>query len=85
MHFVRLEPMTTQPGRLHRLLAFLDPLLGGPTLIVEPYHRPARQRQVRYDEAYLAEQFPKVEFHLRHDPPRFAPTRRFQPEGNSWQ
>ncbi len=69
-------------SRRLRLLAFLDPpfdrltpvsevepLLGGSPLIVKPYHRPARQRQVRYDEAYSGEQFPKVELHLCHDPP----------------
>ena len=43
--------MATQARHLHRLLAFLDPLLGDPLLggaplVVEPHHRPAVRLQV---------------------------------------
>jgi len=34
--------MATQPRHLHRLLAFLDPLLCGTPLVVEPHHRPVQ-------------------------------------------
>src|ERR1017187_1633254 len=75
-HFIRPEPMATQPRHLHRLLAFLDPLLRRPPLVVEPHHRPAVRLQVGHDEPHTREQFAKVELHLRHHAPRRLPTRR---------
>jgi hypothetical protein len=44
--------MATQPRHLHRLLAFLDPLLRR----TPPSHRPAVRLQVRDDESYAREQ-----------------------------
>ena len=35
--------MTAQPSHLHLLLAFLEPLLGGTLVLVEPHQRPAGQ------------------------------------------
>src|SRR5713226_3420161 len=58
------------------LLAFLDPLLGRATLIIEAHYRPAGQAQVRDDKADSREQFPEVELHLRHHPPRRLTTGR---------
>ena len=49
-HVFGPEPMTAQPRHLHRLLAFFDPLLRCPSLVVESHHRPTQQRQVRHNE-----------------------------------
>jgi hypothetical protein len=40
-YFIRPESMTAQPRHLDRQLAFFDPSLRCPTLVVEPHHRPA--------------------------------------------
>ena len=40
-HLVSALAMAAQPRHLHRLLAFLDPLLGRAALVVEAHHRPA--------------------------------------------
>src|SRR4029077_14320285 len=68
--------MTREPGPMRRPLAFLDPLLGCAPLVVEPHYRPARQAQIRDDEADSREQLPEVELHLRHHPSRRFPTSR---------
>ena len=39
----RAEPMASEPRHLHRLLAFLDPLLRRPSLVVEAHYRPRQQ------------------------------------------
>jgi hypothetical protein len=43
--------MTREPGPMRRLLSFLDPLLRRAPLIVETNYCPARQTQIRDDEA----------------------------------
>ena len=65
-HLVRAEPMAREPRHLHRLLAFLDPLLRCPPLVVEAHHRPARSLQVSHDEPHSGEQLSGMELHLRH-------------------
>jgi DEAD/DEAH box helicase len=67
--------MTQQPRHLHRLFAFLDPLLRRPTLVVEPYHRPAGQVQIRDNEAHSREQLALVMLHFGHHPAGLLPTR----------
>jgi len=42
-HLVRAEPMAREASYLHRLLTFLDPLLGCAPLVIEPHHRPASE------------------------------------------
>ncbi len=59
-HLVGPEPMATEARRLHRLLAFFDLLLGCPTLIIEPVHRPARQGQVGHNEPNSGEQLHRM-------------------------
>jgi len=68
--------MTRKPRHLHRLLAFLDPPLRRPSLVVEAHYRPARCLQVGHDEPHSWEQLPEVELHLRHHPSRCLPPRR---------
>jgi len=68
--------MATQPRHFHRLLAFLDPLLRGAPLVLEPHHRSAVRFQVGYDESHTREQFPEMTLHLGHHPPRRLPTGR---------
>src|ERR1019366_817557 len=75
-HFVGPETMATQPCHLHRLLAFLDPLLRRAPLIIEPHHGPTVSLQVGDDEPHTWEQLSKVELHLGHHPPWHLPTRR---------
>src|SRR6516162_10584298 len=58
-HLVRPESMATQPRHLHRLLAFLDPLLRLPPLVVEPHHRPAVGFQARHNEPTRGNRSPK--------------------------
>src|ERR1700687_1613064 len=68
--------MTRQASHLYGLLSFLDPLLGRPPLVIEPYHRPARRSQVRHDEPRSREQLHGMELHLRRDLSCRLPTRR---------
>jgi hypothetical protein len=79
-HFVRPEPMTRQPRPVRGLLAFFDPLLGGPALVVEAHHGPARQGHVRHDEAHAPEPLLLVVFDLGDDPSGRGPTLRLIPE-----
>ena len=67
--------MAAQPRHLHRLLALFDPLLGCPTLVVEPHHRPAVRLQVRHNESHPRKQFAKVELDLSHHLALCLPTR----------
>ena len=57
------------------VLAFLDPLLSGPTLVVEPDHITGPPSQVRHDEADTRIQFPSMPLDLHHNPPRLGPGR----------
>src|SRR5207302_5367579 len=81
-HLVRPKPVAAQPRHLHGQFAFLDPLFCSSSLVVEAHHRPAVRLQGRHDEAHQREQFPAVEFYLRHDPPRRRPTRSLVPEAS---
>ena len=38
--------MAREPGHLHRLLAFLDPLLRRAPIVVDAHHRSARRLQI---------------------------------------
>ena len=58
--------MAAQPRHFHRLLAFLDPLLRGPALVLEPHYRPAQQGQIGHDEAHSREQLPRMMLGPRH-------------------
>src|ERR1039457_6779346 len=68
--------MARKPRHLHRLLTLLDPLLGSPSLVVEPHHRPAVRFQVGHNEAHARKQLSKVELDFRHHAPRLLPTGR---------
>jgi hypothetical protein len=59
---------------MRRLFAFLDPLLRGGAPIVEPYHCPTGQAQIRHDKADAREQLAGMVFDFRHDPPRLRLT-----------
>jgi hypothetical protein len=73
--FVRPEPMTRQSRPACRLLPLLDPLLGGPALVVEPHNGAIRKREIRHDEPDAArEQLANVVFDFRHDPSQVCPT-----------
>src|ERR1700681_1752705 len=61
---------------MRRLLTFFDPLLGRAPLVIEPYHRPTGQAQVRDDEANSRKQLTDVELHLRHYSSCCLPTGR---------
>jgi len=43
--------VAAQPRHHHRLLAFVDPLLGGAAFVMEAHRLPALQTQVGRDEA----------------------------------
>src|SRR5215472_15279720 len=75
-HLIGAEAMAAQPRHRDRLLALLYPLFSRTTLVVEAHHRPVVERQVGHDEAHAGEQFPAMEFDLRHHPPGYRPTRR---------
>jgi hypothetical protein len=60
--------VATQPGHLHGLLTLLDPLLGGPSLVVEPHNCASRHSQIDYNESHAWKQLPGMMLHLRHSP-----------------
>ena len=61
--------MAREPHHLHRLLAFLDPLLRRPSLVVEAHHRPARWCARALEKGPV--HFIASEAHdTRHRPPR---------------
>ena len=66
--------LAVEMGSDVNLLAFFDPLLRSPPLIVEPHHRPARKRQVRHDKVPSGKQLPRMMFYLRHHPSGRLPT-----------
>src|SRR5713226_2366176 len=68
--------MATEPRHLHRLLAFFDPLLRDPSLVIKPHHVAAGCFQVGYDESDPREQLARMMLDLRHHPPGRLPTRR---------
>ena len=50
------------------LLALLDPLLGGPALVVEMHDGLIGEREIRHDEAHAREQLADVMLDFCHDP-----------------
>src|SRR5882762_141437 len=68
-HLVGAKPMAREASHLYGARLFLDPLLGRPPHVIEPYHRPARRLQVSHDETQPREQVPGMELHLRHYSP----------------
>src|ERR1700693_3124104 len=67
---------------MRRLLAFLDPLLGRPPLVIEPHHCATGQAQVCDDKADSRKQLPDVELRLRYYSPRHLPTELLTKEEN---
>ena len=65
---IRPEPVTRQPCPVRRLLAFLDPLLRRPALVVKAHDGTIREREIRHDEADAGEQLTDVVLDFRHDP-----------------
>src|SRR5713226_8872884 len=61
---------------MRRLLAFLHPLLGRATLIIEPHYRQAGQAQVRDDKAHSREKLALMVLDLGDDPSRLRPAPR---------
>ena len=57
---IRAEPVARQARPMSGFLTFLDPLLRGPTLVVEVDDGPVRPRERRDDEAYAGKQFAEV-------------------------
>src|SRR5450759_300501 len=73
---VRPEPVTRQPRPMRGLLAFLDSLLGGPALVVEPHDRAIRDLEIGHDEADAREQLAWCS--------TFATTRRAVVQLSAW-
>src|ERR1019366_2668183 len=78
---VRPEPVTNEPRHLHCLLSFFDPLLRCPALIVEPHHRPTRQRQIRHNEPHSRVQLPGDD--APPSPPPVGPSSNQPPDRES--
>jgi hypothetical protein len=53
--------------------AFLDPLLGGPPLVVKAHHILGPPIQVGHDETDAREKFVLMPLHLRHHPSGLIP------------
>lgn len=75
-HLVLSHALAGQPGPVNRLLAFLDVLLDGATLIVEVDDPVRVHRQVRHDEADAGEQFAGVPLDLGNNAPGLVSRRR---------
>src|SRR6516164_9808606 len=67
------ERSARQPRPLDRPLAFLDPLLARPALVVEGHDALSRAAHVRHDEADAGIKFSGMPFNLGDDPPRLGP------------
>src|SRR5262245_40545797 len=67
------ERSARQPRPLDRPLAFLDPLLARPALVVEGHDALSRAAHVRHDEAEAGIKFSGMPFNLGDDPPRLGP------------
>ena len=61
---------------MRRLLAFLDPFLGGPALVVDPDDGTILDREIRHDEADAREQLTDVVLGFCHAPSRRSPALR---------
>jgi hypothetical protein len=73
-NLVTPEPVATRPRHLCSLLAFIDPLLGLPAMVVEVNDLPVRELCVGHDEAHPREQLPGMELYLGNQAPRRRPT-----------
>ena len=67
------EPLAGQPRPVDRMLAFLDVLFCGATLIVEANDPVWLHRQVGDDKTHAGEKIAGVPFHLGNNPAYFAP------------
>ena len=70
---VIVEPLARQPRPVEGVLAFLDMLLGGAALVIEPHHPVGLHRQVGDDEAHAGKQLTRMPFDLRGDPALLVP------------
>ena len=61
------EPLARQPRPAEGILALLDVLLGGATLVVELHHPVGFHRQVGDDEAHAGEELARMPFDLGDD------------------
>src|SRR5438132_5382323 len=66
------EPVAGEARPVGGFLAFLDPLLGRPALVIEADDRAIRPGQSRDDEAHPRKQLAEVMFDLGDDPSRSA-------------
>jgi len=67
------EPPARQPRPVEGVLPFLDVLLGGAALVVEPHHPVRLHRQVGDDEADTREQLARMPFDLGDHTARLVP------------
>src|SRR5215472_6608063 len=72
-HRVGGERSTGQPRPLDRTLAFLDPLLGRATLVVESDDPLGWTAHVRHDEANPGIKLARMPLDLGNNPPRLGP------------
>ena len=68
------EVMAGKPRPPYGILAFLDPLLRRPPLIVKTHHSFFRPAQIGDDESDAREQLPPVPFHFGNHPAETVPT-----------
>src|ERR1700689_4762175 len=80
-HLVSPKAVTGKPRHRDRLLAFLYPLLGSATLVVEAHHRPIVERLVSHDKGRRGETTPRNE--TRPSPPRAWPASNSLPDRES--
>ena len=79
-HGVVAERMAGQARPAERVLAFLDPLLGGAAAVVELDRPTVGSGQVGDDEADARIEFALMPFHFRNHPTRSRPTFRLVAE-----
>src|SRR5207245_5727288 len=72
-HLIRPEAVTGEPRPMGGFLAFLDPLLGRPALVVEVDEGPVRPGERGDDEAHPGEELSKVVLDLGDHPSRPVP------------
>ena len=70
------EAVTREPRPVRGLLAFLDPLLGGPALVVKSHDGAIGEREIRHDKADAREQLADVVLDFCHDPSGRGPAVR---------
>src|SRR5574337_501946 len=72
-HLIGPEAVAREPGPVGGFLAFLDPLLCRPALVVEADDGPVCPGQGGDEEAHPGEELPEVMFDLGDHPPRPLP------------